>query len=165
MAGALSSASAIVRAQALPSAKRHRSGHSAAPALKEGPLTAADASTIAQKWGIQIESMRLASGGYMLEFRYRVLDASKAQPLFNRGTRPKLHDDASAFESVVPNPPTTGSLRSSNDAKPGRTYFMFFANPGRFVHPGNSVTVTIGEFSVSGIPVTDDSAPTEESAP
>jgi hypothetical protein len=102
----------------------------------------------------------------MLEFRYRVLDGSKAQPLFNRGVHPKLNDDASAFESVVPNPPTTGALRSSNDAKAGRTYFMFFANPGRFITVGKTVTVTIGDFSVSGIPVTDDSEPaTEEKTP
>ena len=62
---------------------------------------------------------------------------------------------------MVPNPPTTGSLRSTNDAKAGRTYFMFFANPSRFVKAGSTVTVTIGEFSVSGIPVTDDSAPSQ----
>lgn len=108
--------------------------------------------------------MRLASGGYMLEFRYRIVDANKAQPLFNRGTRPMLKDDASGFQSVVPNPPTTGSLRSSNDAKAGRTYFMFFANPSRFVKAGGTVTVTIGEFSVTGIPVTDESTPPAEQA-
>ena len=101
--------------------------------------------------------MRLASRGYMLEFRYRILDANKAQPLFTRGTRPMLRDEVSGFESVVPNPPTTGALRSTNDAKAGRTYFMFFANPSRFIKVGNTVTVTIGEFSVTGIPVSDDS--------
>ncbi len=67
-------------------------------------------------------------------------------------------DDASGFESVVPSPPTTGSLRSTYDAKAGRTYFMFFGNPARYVKAGSTVTVTIGEFSVSGIPVTEDSA-------
>ena len=103
--------------------------------------------------------MRLASRGYMLEFRYKILDAAKAQPLFGRGLRPTLRDDASGFESTVPNPPTTGALRSTYDAKAGRTYFMFFANPSRFVRAGSTVTVTIGEFNVSGIPVADDSAP------
>jgi hypothetical protein len=159
MAGGLERAPAIIRAQGVPGAKRPRSGQSAVQPLNEGPLTAADTSTIARKWGVHIESMRLASGGYMLEFRYRVVDASKAQPLFNRAVRPRLRDDASAFESSVPNPPTTGSLRSSNEAKSGRTYFMFFANPGRFVKVGGTVTVTIGGFSVSGIPVADDSEP------
>ena len=156
VAGVLSGAPAILRAQDASGAKRRRPGQSAVTPLKEGPLTAADTATIAQKWGIRIEAMWLASGGYMIEFRYRILDAGKAQALFNPKLRPILKDDASGFESVVPNPPTTGSLRSTYDAKAGRTYFMFFANPSRFIKAGGSVTVTIGDFKVSGIPVTDD---------
>jgi hypothetical protein len=157
--GALSGAPAIVRAESVPAGKKHRSGQSAVPEVKDGPLTAADVSSISRRWGIRIECVRLASSGYMLEFRYRILDANKAQPLFSPRFRPILKDDGSGFASVVPNPPTTGSLRSTRDAKAGRTYFMFFANPSRFVTAGKTVTVTIGDFVVSGIPVTDDSAP------
>jgi cytochrome oxidase Cu insertion factor (SCO1/SenC/PrrC family) len=159
MAGALWSAPAILRAQGVAGARKPRAGQSAVTPLKEGPLTAADTATIARKWGIHIETMRLAAGGYMLELRYRILDANKAQPLFDRGTKPRLYDDGSAFESAVPNMPTTGALRSTNDAKAGRTYFMFFANPGRFIKPGGAVTVSIGDFRVGGIPVVDDSGP------
>jgi len=129
------------------------------PPIPEGKLPASDPAAIARRWGVEIASMRVASGGYMLEFRYKILDAVKAQPLFGRGLSPRLHDDASAFESTVPNPPTTGALRSTYDAKAGRTYFMFFANPSSFVKAGNTVTVTIGDFCVTGIPVTDDSEP------
>jgi len=136
--------------------------HPPPPPIPEGKLPAADGAAIARRWGVEIASMRLASGGYMLEFRYRILDGTKAQPLFGRGLRPTLHDEASSFESTVPNPPTTGALRSTYDAKPGRTYFMFFANPARFVKPGNTVTVTIGEFVVTGIPVTDDPVTRED---
>lgn len=107
--------------------------------------------------------MRLVSGGYMLEFRYKILDAAKAQPLFSRAVRPMLLDAASGFQSTVPNPPTTGALRNTYDAKAGRTYFMFFANPSRFVKAGSAVTVTIGEFSITGIPVVDDAAPVKGS--
>ncbi len=165
MAGALSSAPAVVRAQAAPGSRAHRPGQSAVPAVKEGPLTAADVSSLARRWGIRIECMRLASDGYMLEFRYRIVDANKAQPLFTRGSKARLTDDASGLQTTVPNPPTTGALRSTNDAKAGRTYFMFFANPARFIKTGNTVTVTIGDFSVSGIPVTDDSGPAGSTAP
>jgi len=160
LAGALSSASAIrVSAQEAPGRGRTLQRHASVPAITEGKLPAADPSAIARRWGVEITNMRLASGGYMLEFRYRILDANKAQPLFSRAARPILRDDASGLETVVPNPPTTGALRSTYDAKAGRTYFMFFANPGRFVKAGNTVTVTIGEFSAIGIPVTDDSEP------
>jgi hypothetical protein len=158
LVGALAGAPArSVNAQDAPGGGRTLKRHQSVPAITTGKLPAADPSAIARRWGVEVTSMRLASDGYMLEFRYRVLDATKAQPLFDRGVKPVLRDDASGFETVVPNPPTTGALRSSNDAKAGRTYFMFFGNPGRFVKAGNTVTVTIGDFSVSGIPVTDDS--------
>jgi len=108
---------------------------------------------LVRKWGIRIESMRLTSAGHMLDFRYRVVDARKAKPLFERKTKPVLRDEASGVQMAVPVPPKTGALRNSNDPKAGKTYFMFFANPGRFIAPGNRVTVTIGAFSVSGIRV------------
>jgi protein SCO1/2 len=160
LAGALSSAPAgRVFAGAAPSRGRTLQRHASVPAITAGRLPASDPSAIARRWGVEIASMRLASSGYMLEFRYRILDANKAQPLFDRSKRPLLRDDVTGLETGVPSPPTTGSLRSSNDAKAGRTYFMFFANPSRFVKAGNTVTVTIGEFGVSGIPVRDDSEP------
>lgn len=108
---------------------------------------------VVRKWGIRIESLRLTAAGYMLDFRYRVMDARKAKPLFERKTKPVLRDEASGAEMAVPVPPKTGALRSSNDPKAGRRYFMFFANPGRFIAAGNRVTVTIGAFSVGGIRV------------
>ena len=160
LAGALSSASAVrVGPGEAPGGGRTLRRHASVPAITTGKLPASDPSAIARRWGVEITSMRLASSGYMLEFRYRILDASKAQPLFDRGTRPVLRDEATGLQTVVPNPPTTGSLRSSNDAKAGRTYFMFFANPSRSIKARDTVTVTIGEFSVTGIPVSDDSAP------
>jgi len=133
--------------------------HPSVAAPTTGAFQAADTMGIARRWGVAIESMRLVSGGYMLDFRYRILDAAKAQPLFSRKTKPKLREEASGLETVVPDPPTTGALRSTNDAKAGRTYFMIFANPSRFIKVGNTVSVTIGDFSVSGIPVVDDSVP------
>jgi hypothetical protein len=160
LAGALSGVPAVSAfPDDAPGGGRKLLRHASVPAVGPGTLPAADPSSIARRWGVGISSLRLASSGYMLELRYRILDANKAQPLFDRALRPVLRDDASGLQTMVPNPPTTGSLRSSNDAKAGRTYFMFFTNPSRFVKVGNTVTVTIGEFSVSGIPVTDESSP------
>lgn len=130
-----------------------RSGHTARPAAPTGPLSIADTEAIASRWGIRIDTLRLTAAGYMLDFRYQVLDANKAKPLFERKTKPVLHDEASGVQLPVPVPPKTGALRSSNEPQAGRKYFMFFANPARFIKPGKSVTVTIGEFSVSGIRV------------
>ena len=126
-------------------------------------LDAADRRAIAKQWGIEIESMTLTASGYMLDFRYRVLDARKARPIFERKTKPILKDDATGVEVAVPVPPKTGALRSSNDPKAGRTYFMFFANPARFIKAGSAVTVTIGPVRISGLRVdTDGNAPGPE---
>jgi len=116
-------------------------------------LEATDLPSIARKWGIRIESMRLTSSGYMLDFRYTVVDARQAKPLFERRIKPVLTDEATGVKMLVPVPPKTGALRNTYDPKVGRTYFMFFGNPARFIKPGSLVTVTIGKFQVSGIKV------------
>lgn len=123
------------------------------PAVPVVAMAAEDGTAILKRWGIRIEGMRLSASDYMLDFRYHVVDARKAWPIFERKTKPVLKDEKTGTLLAVPTPPKTGPLRSSNDPKAGRTYFMFFANPGRLVAEGQTVTVTIGEFSVSGIPV------------
>ncbi|MFA5910615.1 MAG: hypothetical protein WC815_17685 [Vicinamibacterales bacterium] len=136
-----------------------RSGHTAPPAERAGPLLVADGDAIARRWGIRIDTMRVTAAGYMLDFRYTVVDARKAKPLFERKTKPVLRDEATGAEMAVPVPPKTGALRNSNTPHAGRSYFMFFANPGRFIKPGRLVTVTIGAFSVGGIRVESGSVP------
>ena len=108
---------------------------------------------LVRKWGVRVEGVRLSAAGYMLDFRYRVVDARKAKPLFARKAKPVLTDEATGARMSVPVPPKTGALRNSDEPKAGRTYFMFFANPGRFIAPGSRVTLAIGPFRVSGIRV------------
>jgi protein SCO1/2 len=124
----------------------------------EGPIDARDATSLVRRWGIQVESLRLVSAGYMLDFRYRVIDAQKAKPLFVRKTKPVMRDEATGMELAVPVPAKTGALRNSNDPKAGRSYFMFFGNPGRQIAAGASLSLTIGAFEVRGLRVQEDAA-------
>ena len=131
-------------------------GSSNTPTLLAAPavvIDASDAAAIAKRWGIRIESLRLAAAGYMLDFRYQVVDARKAAPLFRRQSKPVLTDERTGAVMLVPAPPKTGALRNSYEPKAGRSYFLFFANPGRLIAEGQTVTVTIGPFSVSGLRV------------
>jgi len=123
------------------------------PAAATTALPAHDRASIEQRWGIQVQGLYLTAGGYMLDFRYTVTDAAKAAPLFDRKVKPVLTDEQTGALMSVPVPPKIGSLRSSNDPKQGRTYFMFFANPRHFVSRYRRVTVTIGDFGVSGLTV------------
>jgi len=104
-------------------------------------------------WGVEIIGVRESAAGYMLEFRYKVIDAEKAKPLFVRKTKPVLVHDATGARLVVPEPAKTGPLRNSNPPIAGQTYWMFFANPGKFVKAGETVTIEIGEFRADGLVV------------
>jgi hypothetical protein len=106
-----------------------------------------------RQWGVEVLYVRQTAAGYMLEFRYKVLDAEKAKPLFERQTKPLLTHVETGAKLIVPTPAKTGALRNSNPPLADHTYWMFFANPGKLVHPGDHVSIDIGEFRVAGLVV------------
>lgn len=141
---------------ALPERPMRTANEATPPVLLEEatpPLRALDLAGLEDRWGITLQGLRLTAAGYMLDLRYHVLDAAKAAPLFVRRTRPILLDEKTGTRFAVLTPPKVGAMRSSNDPKEGKTYFMFFANPGRRLQKGQRVTVTIGDFSVKGLVV------------
>lgn len=106
-----------------------------------------------RQWGVEVLYVREAAAGYMLEFRYKVHDAEKAKPLFERQTKPLLTHVRTGAQMIVPTPAKTGALRNSNPPLDGHTYWMFFANPGKFIQPGEQVNIEIGDFKVEGLVV------------
>lgn len=108
---------------------------------------------IAEEWGIEILGIRRTAANYMLDFRYRVLDAEKAKPIFRRKAIPYLVDQASGNKFAVPNPPKTGPLRTSNTPKVDRNYFTIFANPGQYIQAGSKVTIIIDDFRAENLVV------------
>ena len=106
-----------------------------------------------RQWGVEVQYVRQTAAGYMLEFRYKVLDAKKAAALFERQTKPLLTHAETGARMIVPTPAKTGALRNSNPPKVGNTYWMFFANPGKLVQPGDTVSIEIGEFLVEDLVV------------
>lgn len=117
------------------------------PAAKKTPLTPFE-----RQWGIQILSLRQTAKGYMLNFRFRVLDPDKAMGLFDRKTQPYLIDQATGAKFIVPAPPKVGPLRSSGiKPRPNRNFFIFFANPGIYIKRGSKVTIVVGSFKAENI--------------
>ena len=110
-----------------------------------------DAQDLKEKWGIEVTSVRMASAGHMVDFRYRVLDAKKAETLFVRENKPFLIDQESEKVLAVPNMGKVGPLRTSNMPQEGRIYWMFFGNSGGLVKSGSKVTITIGDFKVENL--------------
>jgi hypothetical protein len=99
-----------------------------------------------EQWGIAITRMHLTANGYMVDFRYRVLDPVKAAELFVRKNKPYLIDQKSGKVLAVPNIGKIGPLRTSNTPQKGKIYWMFFENLSGVIQPGNKVTVVIGGF-------------------
>jgi len=101
--------------------------------------------TLSSRWGVEVVGLRLTAADHMLDFRYRVLDAEKAAPLFVRATKPELIHIPTGAKLPVFSPTKTGPLRNTNTPIEGRVYFMFFPNPG-FVHAGDQASLHIGDF-------------------
>jgi len=99
-----------------------------------------------RQWGVEVLWVRLTSAGYMLEFRYKVLDAEKAKPLFVRQSKPVLIHEKTGSKMMVPSPSKVGALRNSNTPKAGKDYWMFFANPGGYIKQGDLVSIQIGDY-------------------
>ncbi len=109
---------------------------------------------ILDKWGIKVLGITNSAAGYMLDFRYRVLDAEKAAPLMQRQAKPYVLDEASGARFQVMRGSKVGSMRQTG-GKPeaGRNYTIIFVNPGRHIKPGNKVSVAIGDFRAENLVV------------
>jgi hypothetical protein len=106
-----------------------------------------------RNWGIDVVGVHPVTSGYMLAFRYRVLDPNKAKQLNDRQIKAYIVDEASGIKLAVPSMENVGDLRSGTSPEAGRTYFMIFGNPGKLVKAGSRVSVVVGNFSVEGLVV------------
>jgi hypothetical protein len=105
--------------------------------------------------GIRPEALRLSAAGYVLDFRYRVVDPARAAPLLDGRKRPFLVDGRGASLGV-PDTPILGSLRqTSRNGKVAtdHSYFIIFANPGKYLRSGDRVTLVVGDSKVTDLTV------------
>ena len=97
--------------------------------------------------GITILGIIPTSGGYMLDFRYRVDDPDKSAPMFVRKTIPYLIHEKNGAKYMVPAPAKIGPMRqTTRNPQQGRHYFIFFANPSGAIKSGDLVTVVLGDY-------------------
>jgi len=103
---------------------------------------------------VEIVSVRTTAAGMMLDVRYRVADGKAAKSFFPKKSKPLLINEKSGATLAVPVPPKVGPLKQIPDEfKPDRTYFMFFANPGRHVKAGDLVTLVSGDRKIEHLRV------------
>ena len=110
-----------------------------------------------KEWGIKLLGIRTTAAGYVLDFRYKVLDPQKAAPLLQRqySANPYIVVERSGAKLGVPFTDKAGSLRSSvssaGQIRQGRNYGALFANPGKHVKPGEKVTIVFGDFKAEHV--------------
>jgi hypothetical protein len=108
-------------------------------------------SELEASFGIQIVSTKLSGNNYLVDVRYRVVDAQKARPILDKSVKPVLVQTQTGDRFYVPTPPIVGALRQTvNKSRPiieDRVYFLLFANPNQKLKAGDQVTLGIGEFS------------------
>ncbi len=108
-----------------------------------------EARAIAEKWGVELVSLRLTAAGYMIDFRFRVLDVDKSRTFFDSRIKPQLVVEKSNAKLPVPMAAKVGAFRTTNrgrNIKPDKTYYIVFANPDAHVKSGETVTMVVGDF-------------------
>jgi hypothetical protein len=107
--------------------------------------------------GAEVVSIGLSGDDTLIDVRYRVLDAAKADALLDGKVHPVLIRKTDGSRYYVPTPPKVGAMRQTRrNNKPievGRVYFMLFANPGRQVHDGDLIALEIGAKRVDDLKV------------
>lgn len=103
---------------------------------------------------IDVRGVMLSAADCMLDFRYRVIDLEKASYVLSKKHKPYLIDQATGAKLLMPESTKIGPLRQTT-LKPqkDRTYYVMFANPGRFIKRDSKVDVVIGDFIVRDIVV------------
>lgn len=117
---------------------------------KPHPLPVAVSPTdLAQRSGVRAVHVHVTGGGGLLDVRYEVVDPGRAAVLHDRGTPPAV-----VYEPT--GTPIEGLLMGHlphGAAKPGRTSFMLFVNPGNIVHRGDLVSVILGPARLTHVRV------------
>jgi hypothetical protein len=120
------------------------------------PDPTVDNDTLTEKWGVKVIGIGHTAAGYMLDFRFRVVDAEKALPLFDHRIKPYVTAEKSGLKLPVPIAAKVGAFRPTNrgkNIKSGKNYYMIFANPDSYLKAGDKVSVIIGDFRVEHLTV------------
>lgn len=127
--------------------------HAAGPSIAKTVTSAREATTLRRLWGIDDIHVRSTASGSLIRFSYRVVDANKAKILNDKKATPYLIDEKDGLALQIPTLEQVGQLRQVATPKNGREYWMAFSNRGRYLKPGDHVTVVIGGLRIEELVV------------
>lgn len=127
--------------------------HAAVPSTAQTVTSGREATTLRRLWGIDDIHVRSTASGSLIRFSYRVVDANKAKILNDKKATPYLIDQKDGLALQIPMLEKVGQLRQVATPENGREYWMAFSNKGRYLKPGNHVTVVIGGLRIEELVV------------
>ena len=111
------------------------------------------ATLLRRLWGIDDVHVRSTASGALVRFSYRVVSADKAKILNSKDATPYLVDEQRGLALQVPVMEQVGQLRQVAAPQNGRDYWMAFSNKGKYLKPGNHVTLMVGNLRITGLVV------------
>ena len=128
--------------------------HQAAVPYTTQSVTEAQRRSAKNQWGIDILGVRMTAAGHMLDFRYRVLDTTKAGRLIHPKMGLLLIDQENEEKLPVPMMENVGALQQTRShLLPDRTYSVLFANQSGKVKIGSKVAIELGELKLNNLVV------------
>ena len=109
---------------------------------------------VVESLGVNIHGLVLSSAGYMIDLRYRVVDAEKAAPLMDKKIKPYLLVQATGARLDIPDTPKVGMLRQlprNDSVKQDRDYFIMFTNAGHRLNSGDKVDMVVGQTRIENL--------------
>ena len=135
---------------AAPTAAQHT--HQAKAPFTTHSVTEAQRLATEQQYGVSILGVRMTAAGHMLDFRYRVLDTTKAGRLIRPKMGLALIDQASKAEMSVPVMDKVGALKQTRSHLfPDRIYSVIFSNRAMIVKPGSKVSIQFGDLKLDNL--------------
>jgi hypothetical protein len=115
--------------------------------IRDG-TTLVSAEGMAARYGIDVNLIGVTAAGGLIELRYQVVDADKADPI--------IHDAALSPVLVVEDTGATLVMRPPRHHKNsqlllGGTYFFLIANSHNAIHEGSLLTLVIGDARLEHI--------------
>jgi hypothetical protein len=119
--------------------------------------TSATGGRLVDSLGIKVSGLRLSAAGYMLDFRYRVIDPEKASPLMEYKVKPFMLVETTGARLDIPDTPKLGLLRqrprNNSGAVKDHDYFIMFSNLGRRLKTGDKVSIVVGETVIEHLSI------------
>ena len=100
-----------------------------------------------ERSGVRVTRLVVSGEGGLLDLRYQVVDANRAQAVHDKAYPPMLIDERSG---AVINELLMGHTHSYAP-KAGLTYYLIFVNKGNLVRSGSRVTVRLGDSRLAHV--------------